>query len=76
MKKKKLASLKMEKLVNEIANTYKGETSIDFIDVSNLPVRRKILEILELLEELHEECDSKQPSATHRTSKRRMHTRK
>lgn len=52
MKKKKLTSRGMEKLVNEIANTYKGETSIDFIDVSNLPVRRKILEILDLLMEV------------------------
>ena len=51
-KKKKLTSQRMEKLVNEIANTYRGETSIDFIDVSNLPVRRKILEILDLLTEV------------------------
>jgi serine O-acetyltransferase len=50
--KRKITSLKMEKLVNEIASTYKGKKSIDFIDVSNLPVRRKILEILELLTEV------------------------
>ncbi|MBN1804802.1 MAG: hypothetical protein JW837_06095 [Sedimentisphaerales bacterium] len=51
-KQMKLTSLRMEKLVNEIADTYRGETSIDFIDVSNLPVRRKIVEILELLTEV------------------------
>ena len=42
----------MEKLVSEIAQTYKGDTGINFIDVSNLPIRRKILEILELLTEV------------------------
>jgi len=52
MKKKKLTSRKMEKLVSEIAQTYKGDTGINFIDVSNLPIRRKILEILELLTEV------------------------
>jgi serine O-acetyltransferase len=52
MKKNKLTSQKMEKLVSEITHTYKGDTGINFIDVSNLPVRRKILEILELLTEV------------------------
>jgi serine O-acetyltransferase len=52
MKKNKLTSQKIEKLVSEITHTYKGDTGINFIDVSNLPVRRKILEILELLTEV------------------------
>ena len=52
MKKNKLTSRRMEKLVSEIAQTYKGDTGINFIDVSNLPIRRKILEILELLTEV------------------------
>ena len=42
----------MENLVSEIVHTYKGDTGINFIDVSNLPVRRKILEILDLLTEV------------------------
>ncbi|NQT01890.1 MAG: serine acetyltransferase [Planctomycetes bacterium] len=42
----------MEKLVSEIAHTYKGGTGINFIDASNLPIRRKILEILDLLTEV------------------------
>jgi len=52
MKKNKLTSRKMENLVSEIVHTYKGDTGINFIDVSNLPVRRKILEILDLLTEV------------------------
>jgi len=52
MKKNKLTSGKMEKLVSEIAHTYKGGTGINFIDASNLPIRRKILEILDLLTEV------------------------
>ena len=52
MKKKKLTSRGMENLVSEIVHTYKGDTGINFIDVSNLPVRRKILEILDLLMEV------------------------
>lgn len=52
MKKKKLANKKIENLVAEIAQTYKGDSGINFIDVSNLPVRDKILEILDLLTEI------------------------
>ncbi|MHC4757674.1 MAG: serine O-acetyltransferase EpsC [Planctomycetota bacterium] len=52
MKKKALTNKKIEDLVNEISKTYKGDSGINFIDVSNLPVRDKILEILELLTEL------------------------
>ena len=52
MEKKKLTPGKMEKLINEITHTYKGDSGINFIDASNLPIRRKILEILDLLTEL------------------------
>jgi len=43
---------KTEKLAEEIVGTYEGDTGINFIDVSNLPARDKILEILDLLIEL------------------------
>jgi len=43
---------KTENLAAEIVGTYDGDTGINFIDVSNLPARDKILEILDLLIEL------------------------
>lgn len=52
MKKSKLTSGKMEKLISEITHTYKGDYGINFIDVSNLPLQQKILEILDLLTEV------------------------
>jgi len=52
MAKKKLTNKKIENLVGEIARTYKDDTGINFIDVSNLPVRDKILEILDLFTEI------------------------
>lgn len=41
-----------EDLVNAIVRTYDGDSGINFIDVTNLPVRGKILEILDLLIEI------------------------
>jgi len=52
MKKNKLTSRKMEKLISEITHTYKGDSGTNFIDASNLPYRQKILEILDLLIEV------------------------
>jgi len=52
MRKSKLTDKKIEELVGEIARTYKGDSGINFIDASNLPVRDKILQILDLLTEL------------------------
>lgn len=52
MKNDGLNSEKIEKLVGEIARTYKGDSGINFIDASNLPVRDKIVEILDLFSEL------------------------
>jgi len=52
MKKKKLTGRKITKLVDQIAETYKGDSGINFIDASNLPVRGEILEILELFFEI------------------------
>lgn len=42
----------MENLVGKIMRTYKGDTGINFIDATNLPVRDKILEILDFLMEV------------------------
>ncbi len=43
---------KMQKLTEAIVGTYDGDSGINFIDVTNLPVRDKILEILDSLIEL------------------------
>ena len=48
----KLTDKKIESLVDEIARTYEGDSGINFIDVSNLPVRDKIWEIIDLFMEL------------------------
>ncbi len=52
MKKNKLTNDKIEELVSEIAHSYKGDSGINFIDASNLPVRGEILEILDLVFEV------------------------
>ncbi len=52
MKEHRLTNDRIESLVREITETYKGDSGINFIDVSNLPVREKILEVLDLLTEL------------------------
>ena len=46
------ANNKIEQVVRKIADTYKGDSGINFIDVSNLPVRDRILEILDLFIEI------------------------
>jgi len=43
---------KTQKLAEAIVGTYSSATGINFIDVTNLPVRDRILEILNLLTEL------------------------
>jgi len=43
---------KMDKLAEQITRTYEGDSGINLIDASNLPVRAKIIEILDLLTEL------------------------
>jgi serine O-acetyltransferase len=52
MRKAKLTGRKIENLVGKITQTYKGDMGINFIDASNLPVRDKILNILDLLMEV------------------------
>ena len=52
MRENRLNSEKIENLVGEITRTYKGDSGINFIDASNLPVRDKIVGILDLFTEL------------------------
>ncbi len=52
MRENKLNSRKIENLVSEITRTFKGDSGINFIEASNLPVRDKIVEILDLFTEL------------------------
>lgn len=52
MTEERLTNKKIESLVSDIARTYQDDSGINFIDVSNLPVRDKILEVLELLTEI------------------------
>ena len=52
MRKNKLTNKKFENLVGEIAETYRRDSGINFIDASNLPVQGEILEILDLFFEL------------------------
>jgi serine O-acetyltransferase len=52
MRKNRLTNKKIENLVEKIARTYEGDSGINFIDASNLPVRDKILDILELIFEV------------------------
>lgn len=47
-----LTDKKIKDIVDQLIQTYKGDTGINFIDVLNLPVRDKILDVLELLTEL------------------------
>ena len=52
MAKADLTDKKLEQLVAEIIETYQGDLGINFIDAANLPVRDKILEVLDLLFEV------------------------
>jgi serine O-acetyltransferase len=52
MQKSKLTDEEIGKLVGKIARTYHGDSGINFIDASNLPMRDEILEILDLLFEV------------------------
>jgi serine O-acetyltransferase len=52
MVKGELTDKKLGQLVDEIVKTYQADVGINFIDAMNLPVRDKILEILDLLFEL------------------------
>lgn len=52
MRKNGLSNEKIAELVDQIAHTYKGDSGINFIDASNLPVRGEIVQILDLLFEV------------------------
>jgi serine O-acetyltransferase len=52
MTKQRLIDKTLDKLVDEITETYEGDFGINFIDATNLPVRGKIIEVLDLLFEL------------------------
>jgi len=52
MRKNKLTNKKIENLIGEITRTFQGDSGINFIDASNLPVRGEILKILDLLFEV------------------------
>jgi serine O-acetyltransferase len=52
MRKNKLTNKKIGNLIGEIADTYKCDSGINFIDASNLPVQSKILELLDWLFEI------------------------
>ncbi|MHC4195824.1 MAG: hypothetical protein ACYSQZ_07760 [Planctomycetota bacterium] len=52
MRKCRLTDKKIEALVSEIVRTYEGDSGINFIDASNLPVQGEISHILELLFEV------------------------
>jgi serine O-acetyltransferase len=52
MIRKRLTDKALERLVGEIAETYQGDSGINFIDVADLPVRGQIVHTLELLFEV------------------------
>jgi len=52
MAKADLTDKKLEQLVAEIVGTYQGDLGINFIDATNLPVRDKILEVLDMIFEV------------------------
>ena len=52
MQKHRLTSKGLDSLVGRIVETYQGDQGINFIDATNLPVRAKILDVLDLLTEL------------------------
>lgn len=52
MKEDRSKNLDFEPLADRIVSTYQGDSGINFIDVRNLPVRDKIIDIIDLLMEL------------------------
>jgi serine O-acetyltransferase len=51
-KKKRFTNGRLEKLVDRITATYKGDSGINLVDAANLPVRGRIIEVLDSLFEL------------------------
>jgi serine O-acetyltransferase len=50
--RKRLTDRRLAKLVDDITETYRGDSGINFIDAANLPVRGQILGVLDLLFEV------------------------
>lgn len=48
----KLTNKTLDKLVDELMDTYDGDFGINFIDAENLPVRSRIIKVLDLVFEL------------------------
>jgi serine O-acetyltransferase len=51
-KKRRFTNGRIEKLVDRITATYKGDSGINLVDAANLPVRGRIIEVLDWLFEL------------------------
>ena len=52
MLRRRFTNRQIESLVNDIAETYKGDSGINFIDAANLPVRGAIIQVLDNLFEV------------------------
>ena len=52
MPHKSFSSDELEKLTEQILKSYRDDSGTNFIDVKNLPVRDKVLSILDMLREL------------------------
>jgi serine O-acetyltransferase len=52
MAKKRFTNGMLDKLVDRITETYRGDSGINFIDAANLPVRGQIIEVLDWLFEV------------------------
>ncbi len=50
--RKRLTDKVLARLVDEVTETYNGDSGINFIDASNLPVRGRIIKVLDLLFEV------------------------
>jgi serine O-acetyltransferase len=42
----------IKKIIKSVVETYQGDSGANFIDTTNLPLRDRILEILEMLREV------------------------
>jgi len=52
MLRKTLTGKRLEKLIDEITATYRGDSGSNFIDAANLPVRNEIIDVLDLMFEV------------------------
>lgn len=52
MRRRRLTNRRIQSLVDDITETYKGDSGINFIDAANLPVRGRIVQVLDNLYEI------------------------